>query len=74
MGLSTQVHKAVPAKPLEVSVVRIEARRGWLALDLGELWAYRDLVYFFVWRDIKVRYKQTVIGAAWAVLRANEKV
>jgi lipopolysaccharide transport system permease protein len=69
MGLSTQVHKAVPAKPLEVSVVRIEARRGWLALDLGELWAYRDLVYFFIWRDIKVRYKQTVIGAAWAVLQ-----
>src|ERR1700686_1740958 len=50
-------------------VMRIEARRGWLALDLGELWAYRDLVYFFVWRDIKVRYKQTVIGAAWAILQ-----
>ena len=49
--------------------MRIEAHRGWLALDLGELWAYRDLVYFFVWRDIKVRYKQTAIGAAWAVLQ-----
>ena len=35
----------------------------------GELWAYRDLVYFFIWRDIKVRYKQTVIGAAWAILQ-----
>ena len=57
------------AKPAEYPVVRIESRRGWLALDLGELWAYRDLVYFFVWRDIKVRYKQTVIGAAWAVLQ-----
>ncbi len=53
----------------EVPVVRIEARRGWLALDLPELWAYRELLYFFVWRDIKVRYKQTVIGAAWAVLQ-----
>src|SRR6202140_3128454 len=50
-------------------IVRITARRGWLALDLPELWAYRDLVYFFVWRDIKVRYKQTVIGAAWAILQ-----
>ncbi len=36
---------------------------------LPELWAYRELLYFFVWRDIKVRYKQTVIGAAWAVLQ-----
>jgi len=50
-------------------VVCIAARRGWLALDLAELWAYRELLYFFVWRDIKVRYKQTVIGAAWAVLQ-----
>jgi homopolymeric O-antigen transport system permease protein len=65
----TQTQVAVTARPLESSVVRIEARRGWFALDLAELWAYRDLVYFFVWRDIKVRYKQTVIGAAWAVLQ-----
>lgn len=50
-------------------VIRIDARRGWLALDLPELWAYRELLYFFVWRDIKIRYKQTVIGAAWAVLQ-----
>jgi lipopolysaccharide transport system permease protein len=55
--------------PDESPVVRIEARRRWLALDLDELWAYRDLIYFFVWRDIKVRYKQTVIGAAWAILQ-----
>jgi lipopolysaccharide transport system permease protein len=39
------------------------------ALDLAEFWTYRELLYFFVWRDIKVRYKQTVIGAAWAVLQ-----
>jgi lipopolysaccharide transport system permease protein len=68
MGV-TQTHVPVALKPPESSVVRIEARRGWLALDLGELWAYRDLVYFFVWRDIKVRYKQTAIGAAWAILQ-----
>jgi lipopolysaccharide transport system permease protein len=53
----------------EFPSVHIEARRGWMALDLAELWAYRELLYFFVWRDIKVRYKQTVIGAAWAVLQ-----
>jgi lipopolysaccharide transport system permease protein len=68
MGV-TQTQVAVAAKAPESPVVRIEAHRGWLALDLGELWAYRDLVYFFIWRDIKVRYKQTVIGAAWAILQ-----
>ena len=68
MGM-TQTQAAVAAKRPEHPVVRIEAHRGWLALDLGELWAYRDLVYFFIWRDIKVRYKQTAIGAAWAILQ-----
>src|SRR5580704_13989847 len=57
------------AVPNEFPTVHIAARRVWLALDLAELWAYRELLYFFVWRDIKVRYKQTVIGAAWAVLQ-----
>jgi lipopolysaccharide transport system permease protein len=68
MGAS-QTAAAVVAERIEYPVVRIEARRRWLALDLRELWAYRELLYFFVWRDIKVRYKQTVIGAAWAVLQ-----
>src|ERR1700681_1032306 len=65
------IHIPVPAagQQVDVPVVRITARRGWLALNLPELWAYRELLYFFVWRDIKVRYKQTVIGAAWAVLQ-----
>ena len=67
---------AVPQTPVvmiedldEFPSVHIAARGRWLALDLVELWAYRELLYFFVWRDIKVRYKQTVIGAAWAVLQ-----
>jgi len=42
---------------------------GWRALDLRELWAYRELVYFLVWRDVKVRYKQTMLGASWAVIQ-----
>jgi lipopolysaccharide transport system permease protein len=50
-------------------VLRIEPQQGWTDLALRELWAFRELLYFFVWRDIKVRYKQTVIGAAWAVLQ-----
>ena len=47
----------------------IEPARGWMPLDWGELWRYRELLYFLVWRDIKVRYKQTVLGLAWAVLQ-----
>jgi lipopolysaccharide transport system permease protein len=65
----TQTQVAVAGKRPEYTVVRIEAHSGWLGLDLPELWAYRELLYFFVWRDIKVRYKQTVIGAAWAILQ-----
>jgi lipopolysaccharide transport system permease protein len=47
----------------------IQAARGWRGVDFNELWRYRELLYFLVWRDIKVRYKQTVIGAAWAILQ-----
>ncbi|GAB4474631.1 MAG: ABC transporter permease [Anaerolineales bacterium] len=43
--------------------------RGWIPLNLRELWAFRELIYFLTWRDIKVRYKQTVLGAAWAILQ-----
>ncbi|MDE3156909.1 MAG: ABC transporter permease [Acidobacteriota bacterium] len=49
--------------------LRIERRRAWSVADLRELWAYRELLYFFVWRDLKVRYKQTVLGVAWALLQ-----
>jgi len=50
-------------------VLRITPPGRWWVIPLGELWSYRELIYFFVWRDIKVRYKQTAIGAAWAVLQ-----
>lgn len=53
----------------EPPVLRIAPPRGWWELNLGELWQFRELVYFFVWRDIKIRYKQTAIGAAWAILQ-----
>ena len=48
---------------------RIAPTRGWVSLKLHELWEYRELLYFFIWRDVKVRYKQTVLGIAWAVLQ-----
>jgi lipopolysaccharide transport system permease protein len=47
----------------------IEPRRGWRSIDVPELWRYRELLGFLVWRDVKVRYKQTVLGAAWAILQ-----
>src|SRR5215813_526168 len=49
--------------------VRIEASKGWASLRLAELWEYRELAYFLVWRDIKVRYSQTALGAAWAIIQ-----
>ena len=49
--------------------VTIEPSRGWVPLRLRELWEYRELAYFLVWRDIKIRYKQTVLGAAWAIIQ-----
>lgn len=50
-------------------VIRIAPSKGWVALQLKELWAYRELLYFLIWRDVKVRYKQTALGAAWAIIQ-----
>jgi lipopolysaccharide transport system permease protein len=58
---------AQPSAATDILVIR--PSRGWLKLNLRELWDYRELLYFLVWRDIKVRYKQTVLGAAWAILQ-----
>src|SRR5678816_3552850 len=55
--------------PLLPETIRIEPPRAWSALNLGELWRFRELLYFLVWRDVKVRYKQTVLGATWALLQ-----
>jgi lipopolysaccharide transport system permease protein len=49
--------------------VRIEPPRDWLELRLGEVWDYRELLYFFMWRDVKIRYKQTAIGIVWVILQ-----
>jgi lipopolysaccharide transport system permease protein len=50
-------------------VVYLRPSKGWLSVDLKELWRYRELIFFLTWRDIKVRYKQAVLGVAWAVLQ-----
>ena len=52
-----------------VPVLRITPPSRWWVVPFAELWDFRELIYFFVWRDIKIRYKQTAIGAAWAVLQ-----
>jgi len=50
-------------------VTVIEPSKGWVAIRLGALWRFRELLYFLIWRDVKVRYKQTLLGAAWAILQ-----
>jgi lipopolysaccharide transport system permease protein len=55
--------------PHPVSVTHIAPSRGWRGLEAHDLWWHRELLYFLTWRDVKVRYKQSVLGAAWAVLQ-----
>jgi lipopolysaccharide transport system permease protein len=68
-----QTIQATPAQPAEQAVqphhIRIQPSRGWVALKLRELWEYRELLYFLTWRDVKVRYKQTLLGGAWAIIQ-----
>jgi lipopolysaccharide transport system permease protein len=65
-GVSATAESSVLSK---IPFLRITPPSRWWAIPFGELWSYRELLYFFVWRDIKIRYKQTAIGAAWAVLQ-----
>lgn len=60
---------ASPPGAAEAVETLIRSRRGWVGLDWAELWRCRELLYFFVWRDVKVRYKQTALGFAWALLQ-----
>src|SRR6266852_239268 len=56
---------SLPDEPL----VTIQPTRSWLPLNFGDLWTYRELLYFLTWRDIRVRYKQTLLGIAWVVMQ-----
>jgi lipopolysaccharide transport system permease protein len=60
---------AITTTPSDDEIIFIRPARGWSALNLGDLWRYRELIYFLIWRDVKVRYKQTALGVAWAVLQ-----
>lgn len=57
------------ASALEKTRIRIEPSKGWVSLKLRDLWEFRELLYFLIWRDIKVRYKQSVLGSAWAIIQ-----
>jgi lipopolysaccharide transport system permease protein len=61
--------KTTSEPPLNGHSILIQPSRGWVSLRLRELWEYRELLYFLMWRDIKVRYKQTVLGASWAIIQ-----
>ncbi len=67
-GTAGALHRHPPSLPDEPLVV-LEPRESWAAMRPRELWTYRELLYFLAWRDVKVRYKQTVFGVAWAILQ-----
>ena len=66
--MSAVTHTIPPAAPLS-PVMRIVPPSRWWVIPFAELWDFRELIYFFVWRDIKIRYKQTAVGSAWAILQ-----
>jgi lipopolysaccharide transport system permease protein len=68
-AIKDQIHFSKTRGTSGKNVLRIEPSRGWVPLKVRELWEYRELLYFLVWRDIKVRYKQTALGAAWAIIQ-----
>ena len=65
---ATLTTKAPPIG-LITETIRIQPSHGWVSLKLDEFWHYRELLFFLVWRDIKVRYKQTILGGAWAIIQ-----
>src|ERR1700730_16916154 len=67
---STPVVSPIPTPVTHRPVtVRIDPPRGWINLRLTDVWEYRELLFFFVWRDVKIRYKQTAVGVVWVVLQ-----
>jgi lipopolysaccharide transport system permease protein len=68
VGVATVPQEEQPAE-VRPPTLRIRPSRGWARLNLAELWAYRELLFFLTWRDVKVRYKQTILGVGWVVLQ-----
>jgi lipopolysaccharide transport system permease protein len=69
MATESEVLTSKVLHPTFLATLRIKPSSGWVPLRLGELWEYRELLYFLVWRDVKVRYKQTALGATWAIIQ-----
>jgi lipopolysaccharide transport system permease protein len=69
MASASQTNDSLPLQSGASATIRIEPPSGLFELRLREVWAYRELLYFFVWRDVKIRYKQTAIGVLWVVLQ-----
>src|SRR5579883_1890874 len=68
-AMSSSALQKLDGAPAPSEVLIIRPSRGWLRINFRELWQYRELLYFLVWRDIKVRYKQTALGAGWAIIQ-----
>lgn len=64
-----ETSKDSPEHHSEVTSTVIRARSGWQAVNFAELWHYRELLFFLIWRDVKIRYKQTILGATWAIIQ-----
>jgi lipopolysaccharide transport system permease protein len=67
--ISATFNKSAHGSNESSSFFRIEPSHGWVSIKIKELWTYRELLYFLIWRDVKVRYKQTALGAAWAIIQ-----
>src|SRR5438067_3098020 len=69
-GSSDQEKADIPSLNLpDEPLVIIQSSKSWSSLNLIDLWRYRELLYFLTWRDVKIRYKQTVLGVAWVVMQ-----
>ncbi len=66
--IENQRHGPLSARN-DTPIIRVEPSLGWVSLRLNELWEYKELLYFLVWRDVKVRYKQTLLGVSWAIIQ-----
>src|SRR5512146_2639127 len=64
-----RIEGMIPEQQVAPAHLIIEPPRGWEGIELRDLWRYRELLFFLTWRDIKVRYKQTALGVAWAILQ-----
>ena len=69
MAVKEEEISALISTRLSPPHLRIEPSRGFVPLKIGELWDYRELLYFLIWRDVKVRYKQTALGVLWAIIQ-----